>query len=132
MSGEPAMDNEVAKESKFGTIPAVVGVVAVVLVALLGYYVTMKYRAGGASSEIVVLDSRKILHAATKQIIDNKTLTTEQVAQVSEKLAKNMQTLVGEYQAAGVIVINSSALLAYPKERDITPEFAEKLGVKLE
>lgn len=86
----------------------------------------------GNTQKIVVLNSPKIIAAATKQIMSNTELSPDQVSQVSQKLAGNMQKLIESYHAQGYIVLNSNALLTYPAEIDITANFAEQLGVKID
>lgn len=82
--------------------------------------------------KIVMLDTRKLLAASTKQIMANKELNNEQMAVVSQKLAINMQKLVTSYRDQGYIILNSNAVIAFPAAMDITVPFAEQLGVTVE
>lgn len=80
----------------------------------------------------VVLNTDRLSKAAIKQIVDDKTLTNEQAALVGQKLASNMKALAADYQAKGYIIIDSRALMVWPGDIEITTQFAEKLGVKLD
>lgn len=107
----------------------------VVIALSIGFAIYKFWSTSASTSDhpkVVVLDSRKLMSASMKQIMSNNNLSNDQIAVVSEKLAKNMQTLMSEYRAQGFVVMNSNSLLAWPEEVDITAQFADRLGVKID
>ena len=81
--------------------------------------------------KIVVLDTQTIIKAATRQITEDKSLSIEQVGEVSKKLADNLKKVVVSYHDQGYIVFNGTALVTWPESVDITKTTADQLGVKL-
>lgn len=81
--------------------------------------------------KFVVLDTKLLLTASTKQITDNKDLTLEQASEVSLKLANNLKKVIESYRDQGYVVLNGNSLVTWPATIDITKQTADQLGVQL-
>lgn len=125
-----------AKKSGLGKASLAVAILAMVLGGAYAIWMVSGTGAvvsnGYQSHKLVVLNSSKLIAASTKQIMDNKALSPEQVDEVSKKLAVNIRKLVESYRDNGYIVLNSNSVLSAPAELDITANFAEQLGVKID
>lgn len=129
------VDAEVTNvSSKFKNPPFIVAILVILLSG--AYAIWMLSGQPAAAKEMptkfVVLNSTKLVAASTKQIMDNKALSPEQVGEVSKKLAINIRKLVDSYREEGYVVLNANAVLSAPAEMDITATFAKQLGVKLD
>lgn len=120
------------RERSLGNGIAIVALIVGAIFAVYKFYPGLVSTPQAPQQKMVVLDTRKLLAASTKQIMSSKDLTNEQVGVVSQKLAQNMQKLVASYRDQGYIVLNSSAVIAHPDGMDITVQFGEQLGVKVE
>ena len=113
-------------------------IVALVGVLILGVFFINQPRGtinavSGLSStpaKYAVLDMSKIMDIAMKQILEDKSLSSEQVSAVGTKLGESIKKLLGEYQAQGYLVFNAKSLATYPPEYDVTAKFSERLGLK--
>lgn len=80
---------------------------------------------------IVVLNTPALIAASTKQIMDNKSLSNDQVSKLSSEVASNMRKVVEYYRDQGYIVLNGANIVTWPKTVDITATVAQELGIKL-
>lgn len=81
------------------------------------------------AQRIVVINTSKIIAAATKKVIDHpESSTSNDVAKLGTKLSD----AINGYRDGGALVLNSYAVIYCPPELDKTAEVAAKVGVKLE
>lgn len=81
--------------------------------------------------QIVTLDRERLIFSASSEILSDKSLSTEKVAELTKKVALNMQKVIGNYQQNGYIVISSESVVGAPVSIDITTKVADQLGIKL-
>lgn len=128
------MDNTSEKKQINNLLGKIIAVIAIAIgFGLLGFKLFHSSALPNTNQPMfVVVNVSKLTGAATKEILAQKDLTPEQSGAVTKKLADNVKKLLGSYRERGYIVINASALLAFPPAMDITPQFAEQLGVKID
>lgn len=108
------------------------GAAAVGAISAGGVFFALGGSDKAGAQKTVVLNTDKISRASIKQIVEDKTLSNDQAKLVGQKLAANMKMLASDYQAKGYTIIDSRALMVWPSDVEITAQFAEKLGVKLD
>lgn len=109
--------------------------IAAAAVILLAYLWMKNYQVAkpeSSAQKIVVLNTSKIITGSTKQIMESKDLTNEQISAVSSKLADNLHKVIVQYREQGYVVMNSNALVAWPDDIDVTAKVADTLGVKID
>ncbi|MBU1664155.1 MAG: hypothetical protein KKG92_01990 [Gammaproteobacteria bacterium] len=113
-------------------IAALVGVAATYLLNSGRFQPWMSSPTAPMATRVVVLDSNRIIGAATKKLAATPGLTAEQATYAGLEMGKKLTAAIAEYKAAGAVVINAAVVLASPGDADVTAAVAAKVGVALE
>lgn len=106
---------------------------SVVIVLCLGYAAFNWFSPGksAVASKVVVFDSQRFFTAKARQDAEAKLQSPESVPSDTKAFVQALQAEVAQMGKDGLIVINSSQVVAWPDGADVTPVIAKKMGVKL-
>jgi hypothetical protein len=130
MADEPKKDSAASIQSQSSAFLAL-KIAAVLALAWLGY-LTYPWKLQPQQSQVLILNSAKIVDRKMKDVMSAAGMTPEKAAEEGRKTGEALNAALEEYRHQGYIVINSSVVLAWPAEADITHAVAERLAVKLD
>ncbi|WP_432263216.1 hypothetical protein [Cupriavidus sp. TMH.W2] len=81
---------------------------------------------------VALIDGAKLVEIQAKTALATPGMTPEQATTQGKEFVLRLNQALDEYTQAGVVVINSSVVLNRPGQTDITPQVAQKLGLKVE
>ncbi len=91
----------------------------------------MRDVAAGGKNNVVYIDSRRLIDAKALEI-SARNIGEEDGAKEGVTFAEALKSLVAEYHAKGITVLNGAVLLSDNEENDITVDVAKRLGVDLD
>jgi len=77
---------------------------------------------------VVVLDSAKLAFERL-EMVKKDGGDADQAARAAREFAIDLSAIMGQYEEAGILVLNKSVALAVPGAVDITPLVAKRLGI---
>lgn len=132
----PAVKTEVFTAAEKYTVNGtpvwfVIGIV--LLFSVASAYVTLQIvkRSAVNAAPIVMIDSAGLVLAKSKSLFLSKD-GSQKPEEAAKKFIGELDAIISEYTKAGIIVVNSAAVLNRPEGIDITAKVAAKMGVILD
>jgi len=127
----PSLGN--APESRPQSVTLLQAILIAAACSVVSGYAAYRMSAAHAvqAPQVALLDTGRITSAQIEQSIAQPGVTPEQAKAVGEKFVRDLNHEMQRYADAGIVVVNSSAVLSKPSGLDITPDVAASLGVKL-